>query len=257
MTLSATEANEWIRRYHPSPESRAGLVCFPHAGGSAPYFSPVSTALAPTYEVTAVQYPGRQERRHTPCVDDIGELARRSHAALTRAGIVGAGRPVALFGHSMGAVVAFELARLMEREQGAGPVVLFASGRRAPSQFREDHVHLRDDSGIIKDIRALGGTDSRILQDQELLDLILPTLRSDYRAVERYRRGADARIGAPITVLVGDSDPHTTRREALAWGDHTSGDCEVHTFPGGHFYLEDQQAAVLGTITADLERLLP
>ncbi|MEU3349650.1 alpha/beta fold hydrolase [Streptomyces sp. NPDC006700] len=256
MTLSAAESDQWIRRYNPAPESRLGLVCFPHAGGSAPYYSPVSAALAPAYEVTAVQYPGRQERRHTPCIDDIGELARQAHAALADAGIVGPGRPVALFGHSMGAVVAFEVARLMERD-GAGPLVLFASGRRAPSRFREESVHLRDDDGIIADIRALGGTDSRILQDRELLEMVLPTLRSDYRAVERYWRGTDVRIGAPIAVLVGDSDPHTTPEEALAWRDHTSGGCEVHTFPGGHFYLEDRQQEVLATVTEVLAGLRP
>jgi surfactin synthase thioesterase subunit len=257
MTLSAAESDQWIRRYNPAPEGRLNLVCFPHAGGSAPYYSPVSAALAPSYEVTAVQYPGRQERRHTPCIDDIGELARQAHAALAHAGILASGRPVALFGHSMGAVVAFEVARLMERDGGTGPVVLFASGRRAPSRFREDNVHLRDDDGIIEDIRALGGTDSRVLQDRELLDMVLPTLRSDYRAVERYRRGTEARIDAPIAVLVGDSDPHTTPEEALAWRDHTSGDCEVHTFPGGHFYLEDRQTEVLTTVTEVLERLRP
>lgn len=257
MTLSAAESDQWIRLYNPAPEGSLGLVCFPHAGGSAPYYSPVSAALAPSYEVTAIQYPGRQERRRTPCIDDIGELARQAHAALVRTGTIASGRPVALFGHSMGAIVAFEVARLMERDGGSGPVVLFASGRRAPSRFREDNVHLRDDDGIIEDIRALGGTDTRVLEDRELLDLVLPTLRSDYRAVERYRRGTDATIDAPIAVLVGDSDPHTTPQEALAWAEHTTDSCEVHTFPGGHFYLEDQQTEVLRTVTDVLERLGP
>ncbi|PJE98192.1 thioesterase [Streptomyces carminius] len=257
MTLSAAEAEQWIRRYRrPAPESRLGLVCFPHAGGSATYYSPVSAALDPSYEVMAIQYPGRQERRHTPCIDDIGELARQAHAALAGAGIGGPGRSVALFGHSMGATVAFEVALLMERD-GTGPVVLFASGRRAPSRFREDNVHLRDDASIVEEIRALGGTDSRVLRDRELLEMVLPTLRSDYRAVERYRRGTDTRIGAPIVVLVGDSDPHATREEALAWRDHTTGHFEAHTFPGGHFYLEKQQEEVLGTVTEVLGRLHP
>lgn len=254
MTHTPADSDLWVRRYHPAPDSAVRLVCFPHAGGSASYFHPVSAALSPAVDVAAVQYPGRQDRRAEPCVDDIGELAARAWAALRPWLAAGPERPVALFGHSMGAIVSFEVARLMERDTGAGPLVLFASGRRAPSRTRTENVSDRDEAGVVAEMRALGGTDSRVLGDPELLEMVLPALRSDYRAVERYRRDADVRIGSPVSVMVGDADPRTSLEEAHAWQDHTTGGMEVHTYSGGHFYLEHHQAAVLGTIRDTLAK---
>ncbi len=249
MPVSTPASQQWIRRYHPAPAARVGLVCFPHAGGSAPYYAPLAAALAPSVDVLAVQYPGRQERRQVPPVDDVRTLARQSYDALAEAGFDGTGRPLALFGHSMGALVAFEVARLMEQRGDGGPAVLFASGRRAPSRVRAGTDTPRDDASIVADIRALGGTDARFLEDPELLGMVLPALRSDYRAVAGYRSAADAAIAAPVVVLVGDTDPHTTPEEARAWQRHTSGPFEVRTFPGGHFYLEDQQRAVTAALS--------
>jgi surfactin synthase thioesterase subunit len=257
VTQRPADSGLWVRRYHPAPGSRVRLFCFPHAGGSASYYHPVSAALSPAVEVAAIQYPGRQDRRLEPCVEDIGTLAALVWDELRPRLADGTGRPVALFGHSMGAVVAFEVARLMERDTGTGPAVLFASGRRAPSRTRDENVSGRDDAGVVREMRDLGGTDSRLLADPELLEMILPALRSDYRAIEKYHRGTDARITAPISVLVGDTDPRTTPEEAHAWREHTTGEVEVHTYPGGHFYLERQQAAVLGTIRDTLAKRTP
>src|ERR1700712_4687720 len=115
----------WIRRFHESPGASARLVCFPHAGGAATYFYPLSRTLAPSIEALAVQYPGRQDRRAEPCVDDIHELADLVAPAL----LEWADRPLALFGHSMGATLAFEVAGRLEKA-GVRPAGLFVSGRR-------------------------------------------------------------------------------------------------------------------------------
>jgi pyochelin biosynthesis protein PchC len=254
-THTRSDISLWLRRYHPAPSSRVRLVCFPHAGGSASYFHSVSAALAPAVEVAAVQYPGRQDRRADPCIDDIGELAARVWEQLRQVLAERPEVPTALFGHSMGSIVAFEVARLMERDTGTGtgtcpgPLVLFASGRRAPSIPHDDDISGRDEAGIVAEMRALGGTDSRVLSDPELLEMVLPALRSDYRAVESYCRDAGTRISAPVSVLVGDTDPRTSMEQARAWSGHTSGAMEIHTYPGGHFYLEHNQAAVRGTIS--------
>jgi surfactin synthase thioesterase subunit len=230
----------WIRRYRPAPEAATHLVCFPHAGGSASFYLPVATALTPRVDVLAVQYPGRQERRRETRIEDIATLAEHIHAAL-RTQI---DRPVALFGHSMGAILAFEVARLLERDQDVELVRLFASGRRAPSTHRNETVHLRDDDGLVGELRSLSGTDSQILGDDEMLRMVLPAIRSDYRAIETYRGAPDSTVACPITVLVGDTDDHVTPREAEQWRQHTTGEFTTHSFTGGHFYLVGHHARV-------------
>lgn len=252
MSIATANSEQWIRRYHSASDNSPVLVCFPHAGGSATYFSPLSAALAPTVDVIAIQYPGRQDRRHDACIDDIRELARQIRTALADAGLGDSARPVAFFGHSMGALVAFEVALLMQPD--SLPVVLFASGRRAPSCRRSVTVHSRDDAALVDEMRALGGTDPQFLDDPELLSFVLPVLRSDYRAVSRYSRNTSAKIAAPIVALTGDNDPHTTQDEAAAWKAHTTSDFRLYSFPGGHFYLAEQQMGVLGVINESLKQ---
>lgn len=241
------DPDQWVRTYHAAPGSRARLVCFPHAGGSASYFHPLSAALAPGIEVQAIQYPGRQDRRREPCLNRIADLAEEIYQALN--GVPGPGGPVAYFGHSMGAVLAFEVTRLFEARGGASPALLFASGRRAPSQHRDESVHQRDDAGIAAEMRALGGTDSRLLGDPELLEMVLPAVRGDYRAIETYRcEPADATVSVPVVILTGDNDPRTTLDEARAWQRHTTAGADLKVFPGGHFYLEKAAERVTAEI---------
>ncbi|SOE09139.1 Surfactin synthase thioesterase subunit [Streptomyces sp. 2323.1] len=234
----------WCRRFHPAPDAGRRLVCFPHAGGSASFYHPVSAALSPRVDVLAVQYPGRQDRRQEPALDDIGLLADRIAEALG----AWTDRPLTFFGHSMGALVAFEVARRLERD-GDGPVRLFASGRRAPSAYRDEQVHRRDDDGIVAELRALSGTDARVLDDEEMLRMVLPALRSDYKAVETYRSEPGAVVRCPVTVLVGDDDPKTSLDEARSWDAHTTDACDLRVFPGGHFYLADRPTEVMDVLS--------
>ncbi|GGO60748.1 thioesterase II family protein [Nonomuraea cavernae] len=231
----------WIRRFHPAPEARVRLVCLPHAGGGG-FFS-LSAALAPSIEVWSVKYPGRQDRRHEPLIPDIGRLAAELAGVLD-------GRlegPWALLGHSMGAVVAFETARLLP-----GALCLIASGRRAPSTHRDERVHLRDDQGIADELRLLSGTDPAFIGEPELFQMILPVLRADYRAVETYEAGREAVVDCPITAFVGDDDPKTTIEEARAWRRHTSATFGLRIFPGGHFFLDDRRAEVAAALSGIL-----
>jgi surfactin synthase thioesterase subunit len=152
----------------------------------------------------------------------------------------------------MGAVLAFEVARLLERDDDVELRRLFASGRRAPSTHRDETVHLRDDDGLVAELRALSGTDSQILGDEELLRMILPAIRSDYTAIETYSSTPERRIRTPITVLVGDTDSRVTLPEAQQWRVHTTGECVIRTFPGGHFYLAEQHAQVNGLVAEAL-----
>jgi surfactin synthase thioesterase subunit len=196
----------------------------------------------------AVQYPGRQDRRAEKPIEWLPDIAD----AIFRVRDAWAEPPFAFLGHSMGAVVAFEVARRLAQAGEPGLVRLFASGRRAPSQHRHEGVHGRDDAGLVAELRRVGGTDSRFLTDAELLTMILPAVRSDYRAIETYVCAPGPLLTCPVTVLLGDADPKTTVEEAAAWREHTAGECDLKVFPGGHFFLDAQWNAVAKLINSTL-----
>ncbi|GAA3435901.1 thioesterase II family protein [Kutzneria kofuensis] len=237
-----------MRRFHPAPAARARLVCLPHAGGSASFFFPLAKALAPAIEVLAVQYPGRQDRRHEPPVGSIPALADDILDALRHLD----DRPLALFGHSMGAITGYEVALRMADAGLPAPVHLFASGRRAPSRYRDESVHQVSDDRLVAELRTLGGSDAAMLEDPELLEMILPAIRGDYRAVETYRHDPGRRLDCPITVFTGDADPRVSLDEARAWTRHTTGPTDLRVLPGGHFFLVEQAVPMIRTIAEKL-----
>uniref|UniRef100_A0AAU3H061 Alpha/beta fold hydrolase n=1 Tax=Streptomyces sp. NBC_01401 TaxID=2903854 RepID=A0AAU3H061_9ACTN len=237
--------SRWFRTFHPRPDARITLACLPYAGGSASAFFSLSERLPAEIEILAAQYPGRQDRIREPCLKTVPDIARGAFEELR--GLV-ADRPFALFGHSMGGAVAFELARLFERESSATPSALFVSGRRAPSIGGDRGIRFLDDAGVVEELRELEGTDSRILDEPELLRLILPTVRADYGAAETYHTGADALVASPVVVLAGDRDPHVTVDEAAAWRGHATGAFDMKVFPGGHFFLTDHEPEVAALV---------
>ncbi|WP_455353245.1 thioesterase II family protein [Streptomyces sp. SYSU K217416] len=254
MTGPVPTDTRWLRRFHASDRAAVRLVCLPHAGGAAGFYFPFSRALSPAVEVLAVQYPGRQDRRSEPALDDIAELIDGIMEALTP---LLDERPLALFGHSMGAVVAYETARRLEHELQAPPAVLFASGRRAPSRHRDEYAHLKDDEGLVDELRTLDGTDAEVLDDLDVLRMVLPAVRVDYRAIETYRHRPAPEPSCPVAVLLGEDDPKVTHDEAAAWRHHTTGTCTLDTFPGGHFFVRDVAADITGLIAHRLRPFMP
>jgi pyochelin biosynthesis protein PchC len=240
MSTAVRDSDLWFRNFEPAPDAPVRLVCLPHAGGSASFYLPVARALSPGVDVIGAQYPGRQDRRHEPCLQSIAELAD----GLTEAVLPWCDRPVALFGHSMGATLAYEVARRLEDRGGPVPVRLFVSGRRAPSEDCDDHIHQRDDDGILAELRRMSGTHAAILGDEEIMRMAMPAIRADYTAAESYRHDGGPPVHCPMTVLTGDDDARTSVPAARAWRSHTDGDFDFHLYSGGHFFLVDHAAEV-------------
>ncbi len=251
MASTDTEPSAWIRRYHPSQASTARLVCFPHAGGSASYYRPVSTRFAGAVDVIAWQYPGRQDRRHEPGITDIDVLVDR----ITEQFMALSPKPTILFGHSMGATLAFEVAWRLERAGFSEPLRVVASGRRAPMIDHGERVHLKNDAGLLAEMRLLNGTDDAVLADEEIVRMALPAIRSDYQAIETYSYVPGRMVNCPVTVLTGDADPRTAIEDASQWRSVTNGAFRMKVFPGGHFYLAKNATAVNDEIAAELEQL--
>ncbi|TDC61228.1 thioesterase [Micromonospora sp. KC207] len=247
MSPPADPSELWLRRYRPVDDPAVRLFCFPHAGGAASAYLPFSRRLAADVDVLAVQYPGRQDRRGEPFVESVDALVE----GLLPAVLAWADRPTAFFGHSMGATVAFEAGRRLPPAAADRLVHFFASGRRSPSVRRRDRFYRFDDE-LIDEIRRLEGTDSSLLDDEELLNMLLPAIRNDYRAVAAYDYRPGPGVRCPVTVLTGDADPNVTADEAAAWAKVTAAATVVRTFPGGHFYLNGQLDAVCAEITAAL-----
>jgi pyochelin biosynthesis protein PchC len=247
-----TERLRWIRCFHPTAASRPKLVCFPHAGGSASYYHPLSRALTPNVEMAAVQYPGRQDRRREPYADSVSTLVSRIVEVLEPPD---EGQVYAFFGHSMGAVIAYEVARRLLLTGARGPQLLFVSGRHGPAVAHQNRLHLLGDAGLIAHLGALGGTDPRVLADTELLATILPVARADYKVIELYKHVLDPMLRCPVTALVGDADPWATVEEVASWERHTTGEFDLNVFPGGHFYLDENWHEVAGLITQAVHRL--
>ncbi|WP_413812857.1 thioesterase II family protein [Streptomyces sp. OE57] len=226
----------WLRRFRrgESPQD-VRLICFPHAGGAATFFFPFARGLNVSAEVLAVQYPGRQDRHRDACIDSVEEMADLIFEDVR----VLDDRPLAFFGHSMGAVLAFEVTRRLEEKDGISPRWLFASARPAPSRHRDEKLRT-DDAQLIADLKALNGPNSGIFADEDALRVILPAIRSDYKAIEGYVVTPDTRVTCPISTVIGVSDERVTSDEAEDWGKHTTGDFELMVFPGGHFYLTEQ-----------------
>lgn len=237
----------WFRRFHAAPDRDTQLVFLPHAGGSASYYAPFSEALSDRADVLCAQYPGRQDRWSEPCFENLTELADAVVEALTPS----LDRPVVVFGHSMGATLAFEVTRRLE-DAGIVPRRLFVSGRVAPHDNRDLGLHRLADDELLGEMVRLGGTNEEVLAEPELLRMVLPTVRADYQAIETYVYRPGPPLSCPVTALVGDTDPRASVEEAKAWAGYTTGDFDLKVFPGGHFYLADELPAVVSAISAGL-----
>ncbi|MEH2628724.1 medium-chain acyl-[acyl-carrier-protein] hydrolase [Bradyrhizobium sp. AZCC 1719] len=233
--------------------ARARVYCLPHAGGAAGMFRTWPELLPTDIEICAVEYPGHGSRLGEPLLETIEQVAR-SVADLVAAG---PSEPYALFGHSMGSLVAFEACHLLAARGSAMPRLLIASGHRAPKAPQSTPpMHAAPHAEFIAHLRQLGATPPEVFRSPDLLELVLPILRADFRACETYRPRDRSKLRIDIAAYGGFCDEDTGRDELLAWQQETTGECVVRMFPGGHFFVLDCADRVVAMLERDLAKAI-
>ena len=241
--------NPWFVISKPRPRARLRLFCFPYSGAGANIFFQWPGILPPSLEVCAVQYPGRGTRMSEPPITRMPDLID----ALAPLFPDFFGKPFAFFGHSLGAVAAFELARRLRSDYGMLPVHLIVSGHSAPQiPDRRPPIHALPDEAFIAELRKLNGTPEDILQNKELVALLIPILRADFELSETYVYQPEAPLDTPLAAFGGLNDPFINRAELEAWQEHTTRIFRLRMFPGDHFYLNTNRSLLLQALAREL-----
>jgi len=257
-TSSLTEAtgNAWVKLMRSSaPASnnsgRVRLFSFPHAGAGASVFHDWKDLLPDFIEFYPVQLPGREDRiietPYTHMPDLIPDLVDALHPYLDR--------PFAFFGHSLGAVISYELALALRQMQGMLPIHIFVSGHIAPhiSDSRPP-IYKLPKAAFVDKLKLFNGISAEVFANQELMELLLPTIRADFTLSETYAYQTDKPLNCPISAYGGLQDPYVSRQDLEAWQDHTTATFTVRLFPGDHFYLLSEEKLLVRTVASDLHR---
>jgi surfactin synthase thioesterase subunit len=245
-SVNGSGSAKWFSGGQPNPAARLRLFCFPYAGLGTSAFRGWSGALGPDVDVCPVQLPGRESRQAEPPFTRIEPLADAAAAALAPHLDV----PFALLGHSMGGLIAFELARRLD----AAPRHLFVSARRAPHlpERLPPIAHLPNGQFVEAVQRRYAGIPAAVAESPDLLELLLPRLRADFEVLETYAYAASDPVACPISVFGGLEDATVTASDLDAWRAHTSGRLRTRMLPGPHLFLQGQRDAMLAAVAEDL-----
>jgi medium-chain acyl-[acyl-carrier-protein] hydrolase len=252
---STLKAAQWFSIQKPNPRASIRIFCFPYAGGGSQIYRTWPQSLLSDVEVCTAQLPGRGTRMREQPFDNILPMVEALAGAIEPY----LDKPFAFFGHSMGAMISFELVRQLRAARGIEPAHLFVSGRRAPQIPNEDPITYNlPEAEFCEELLRLNGTPKEVIDQPELMQIMLPLLRADFSVVETYAYRPDVSLDCPITVFGGLQDTEVTRDQLEAWREQTTASCTLRMLPGNHFFLNDvqAQAILLRVISKELQQLL-
>jgi surfactin synthase thioesterase subunit len=246
--------NPWFGRGEPEQGAAHRLFCLPYAGGSATVYRDWQ-ALAPGgIQVCPVELSGHGRRFNEPPLTRLRPLAD----ALAGAFAPYLDRPFAVFGHSMGGLLAFELTRTLRRRGLPLPVHLFVSATAAPGTPRaRPPVHHATDAQVVEELRLLGGTPPALLDDENLMELMLPVIRADFSVLETYEYRPEPPLPVPLTVFGGTDDPLVPVRSLDGWRRESAAGARLRVMTGDHFYLHPAAADIMAVIAETLATPAP
>ncbi|MBD3919140.1 thioesterase [Paenibacillus sp. PR3] len=232
---------------HWDTRKRVKLFCLPYAGGSATAYSTWKKMFHSTIQVIPVELAGRGSRWDVPFyphivnegIDDLFEMMKHDLD----------GGPFALFGHSMGTVLAYELGHRIKMETKQSPIHMFFSGRGAPHHKKQEpDIHLLPDAEFQSAVLKLGGTSPEVFEHKSLADMFMPILKNDYRLIETYvYQAKDSKLSCNITILLGKEDSYDYK-DGEEWGEYTDGKFSIHMFKGDHFFINSNKQQVIQLI---------
>lgn len=245
--------NSWVTCPKPNPQAKLRLFCFPYAGSGALSFRTWSDSLPLTVEVCPIELPGRGSRlRESPfsqLYPLIQELVRALHPYLDK--------PFAFFGHSLGGLVSFELAHQVRRDYGLNPVHLFVSACRAPQiPALRPPIHALPEPAFLDELRRLNGTPKTVMENAELMQLLLPTLRADFAVLETYVYTPKPLLDCPISGFGGLQDREVSCDELEAWREQTTAAFSLQMLPGDHFFLHSARSLLLQSLSHKLHQIV-
>ena len=238
----------WIAYSKFNPQAELRLFCFPYAGGSALAFRSWQEALPSNIEVCPIELPGRGYRLMESPFSEVVPLVQVCGQDL----LPYLDKPFAFFGHSLGALICFELARFLRREYGKVPVHLFVSGRQAPHIPELSPIYSLPDPKFLQALSRLNGTPKEVLENAEMMKMLIPIIRADLAIDETYIYTSELSLESPITAFGGWQDPETCLEDIKAWQEHTSGSFSIKMFPGDHFFINTERSLLLSVMTSKL-----
>jgi surfactin synthase thioesterase subunit len=252
LMVNTVKSNEWFLFPRPNPEAVLRLFCFHYAGGSAQAFHPWLDHLPTTVEVGMVQLPGRGHRLAEPPITRVLPLSQTIARALQQY----ADKPLSFFGHSLGGLLCFEVTRSLRRDNHLEPAQIFVSATNSPHcPKRVESISALSKAALLKKLDKYNGTPPEVLQNDELLDLLLPSIRADFELCETYEYHHESPLSCPLTIYGGTDDNNVDREWLAAWREMSIGPSNMRMFPGGHFYFNTSQSLFFRTFSGDLLQL--